>query len=204
VYWLAFTDLLPTRLLFGSISETDPAWSPDGTWIAFASLDEKGDSIGLFLRNPDGVNRIQLSDSADRWPSWSPDGKKLAFVSTRDTNEEIYVLELGQEGPLGQAVRVTDTPGRDFAPDWSPNGKRIAFLSDRNGNVDVLTVSDEGENVKTLTRNEVDEISARWGPDGRIVFESTPSGKSDLFVMDTGGEQRQITTGDQPSAGPDW
>lgn len=204
VYWLSLSDLMPTRLLFGSASESDPQWSPKGTWVAFASLDEQGEPIGLYLRNPSGVNRLQVTQSPDRSPAWSPDGKRLAFVSTRDGNEDIYVIEVRDNGPIGQANRVTDTPGRDFAPDWSPDGKRLAFLSDRNGNIDIFTASHRGEDINTLTRSPFDEIAVEWGPDGRVVFESAPTGKSELFVMDTSGIQHQITTDELPSSLPNW
>ena len=214
VYWMSLSDLIPNRLQFGGESDTDPAWSPQGTWIAFASLDDEGNSQGLFLRNPDGVNQLRLSESADRSPAWSPDGTKLAFVrgtcgaregdGPGDDGSDIYVITVGEAGPIGQAQQVTGNPACDFAPEWSPDGKRLAFISDRNGDNDIFTVSDRGEDLRWLTRNELQELAVRWGPDGRIVFESQPSGKSALFVMDVTGEQRLLTTSEAPSTQPDW
>ena len=204
IVWLALADLQQHRLIFGSESEFDPVWSPEGTWIAFTSLDERGESEGLFLRNPDGVNELRISESSDRSPAWSPDSKKLAFVSTRDGNEELYFVNVGIHGPEGQAKRITDNPARDFAPAFSPDGGRIVFLSDRGAGIDIYTVSRTGEDLKTLTRNEVDELALAWGPDGRIVFESQPAGKSGLFVMDSGGNQHQLSAGGLPSTQPDW
>lgn len=204
VYWVWLKDLLPNRLIFESDSESDPAWSPDGTWIAFAGLDEHGRSEGLFLRNPDGVNRLQLSASPDRGPVWSPDGKKLAFTSIRDGDEEIYVLHVGPEGPKGQAVRITNNPASDTAPAWSPDSKRVAFISDRNGNRDIFTVSDKGENIQSLTSNQVDELDMVWGPSDTLVFESQPSGKSQLFVTTTTGQQNRLSVGDVAASQPDW
>ena len=208
VFWLRIDDLLPNRLLFRSESESDPAWSPEGTWVAFAALDENGVSQGLFIGNPSGVDRIPITQSPDRFPVWSPNGKKLAFVSTRDENPEIYVLKIGNDGPDGQARRVTENPAGDFAPEWSPNNKDVAFLTDRSGGQDIYVVSEKGENVRALTRNDVDELSFSWGAGGQIVFESQPSGKSDLFVMDSGsgsgGSQRQLSVGEEPSSQPDW
>ena len=204
VVWVDLADLQQNRLIFGSESEADPTWSPEGTWVAFASLGERGEPVGLFLRNPAGVNRPRISESPDRSPAWSPNGRKLAFVSTRDGNEEIYVVDVGPQGPEGQAQRITDNPARDFGPSWSPDGKRIVFLSDRASGVDILTVSSKGEDLKVLTRNEVDEIAVHWGPDGRIVFESQPAGKSELFVMDSAGNQLKLSSGERPSTQPDW
>ena len=203
VFWVDLSNLRPTRLIFES--ETDPAWSPEGTWIAFAALDDEGESVGLFLRNPDGVNKLQLSESPDLAPAWSPDSKKLVFVSTRDGNEELYVLKVGKSGPEGQAVRITDNPARDFSPVWSPDSKRVAFISDRNGNRDVFTVSDKGEKLKTVTSNDFEEIDLDWGPDGLIVFESEPTGSSELFVtQEDGTQQRRLSSGVEPASQPDW
>ncbi len=204
IVWVNLSDLQPNRLIFGSDSELDPTWSPGGTWVAFTSLDEMGKPQGLFLRNPDGVDELRISESPDSSPAWSPDGKKLAFVSTRDGNEEIYMVEIGPRGPEGQAQRVTDNPARDFAPSWSPEGQRIVFLSDRAGGVDIFSVSKKGEDLRALTRNDFDELAVSWGPDGRIVFESRPTGESDLFVMDADGNQHQISSGSRPSTQPDW
>jgi Tol biopolymer transport system component len=203
-YWVSFDDLLPNRLIFESNSEVDLAWSPRGTWIAFAGLDENGNSEGLFLRNPDGVNRLQLSASPDRHPAWSPDGKKLVFTSTRDGDEEIYVMHVGDTGPEGQAVRITNNPASDFSPTWSPDSKRVAFISDRNDSRDIFTVSDQGEGVQSLTRNQVEELSLVWGPTGRLVFESRPSGKSELFVTTMNGVQNRLSVGDVAASQPDW
>jgi Tol biopolymer transport system component len=204
VYWVRFSDLLPNRLIFESNSEADPAWSPSGTWVAFAGLDQNGNSEGLFLRNPDGVNRLQLSASPDRHPVWSPDGKKIVFTSTRDGDEEIYVLQVGVSGPEGQAVRITNNPASDFSPTWSPDSKRVAFISDRNDSRDIFTVSDKGEDILTLTRNQVEELHLVWGPTGKLVFESRPSGKSELFVTTTGGAQNRLSVGDVAASQPDW
>jgi Tol biopolymer transport system component len=204
VFWVRFADLLPNRLIFESNSEADPAWSPNGTWIAFAGIDENGNSEGLFLRNPDGVNRLQLSASPDRYPVWSPDGKKLVFTSTRDGDEEIYVQQVGATGPEGQAVRITNNPSSDFSPVWSPDSKRVAFISDRNDSRDIFTVSDQGEDIQTLTRNQVEELALVWGPTGKLVFESRPSVKSELFVTTTAGAQNRLSVGDVAASQPDW
>ncbi len=204
IYWLRLSDLIPHRLQFRSESEVDPAWSPKGVWIAFVSLDADGNSQGLSLRNPDGVDELRISNSPDRSPAWSPDGKKLAFVSERDGDQEIYVLDVDERGPVGQARRLTRNPARDFAPQWSPDSKRIVFLSDRVESLDVLTVSDRGEDLRELTRNDIPEVAVRWGRDGRIVFVSEPGGLSALFIVDADGTQQQLTSGVPPRSQPDW
>ena len=81
------------RLTQGPASDLNPAWSPDGTKIAFASS-RKG-NLGIYVMNADGSNPINLTQSpngGDWSPAWSPDGSRIAFNSRRDGNEEIYVM----------------------------------------------------------------------------------------------------------------
>ena len=206
VFVADLTDLVPRRLTFGTPAEKDPAWSPDGRWIAFTVLDEAGNPLGIFIRNPNGVNRIQITQGPDYQPAWSPDGKRLAFVSNRDGNPDVYAVAIqngtSQESP---AVRLTADPAEDYAPAWSPNGRRIAFLSNRQGNADIFTVSPTGDDLLALTTNHENELAFDFGPDGQIVFISDHGGTPGLFTMrDDGKEQRVVLRSDTPYSSPDW
>jgi Tol biopolymer transport system component len=91
----------------------DPAWSPDGTQIAFVSLN-KG---GIWLVHADGSQLQQLTSTADSYPTWSPDGKQLAFVSMRDVDSEIYVMNVDGSGQ----VNITNSSNSgDYSPAWQP------------------------------------------------------------------------------------
>jgi Tol biopolymer transport system component len=205
VFLINIAELVPRRLTFGTTGETDPAWSPDGQWIAFAAVEEDGTSLGIFLRNPNGVNRVHLTHSDDRAPAWSPDSKQLAFVSERDGNQEVYTVNVGGREGFPEPVRITENPGADYAPAWSPNGKRIAFLSLRDGHTGIYTVSPTGEGLTALTRNEAEEQALVWGPNGDLAFISELTDKPGLFIMTGDGEdQRLVGTGDAVYALPDW
>ena len=72
------------QLTFSQEHESEPAWSPDGTKIAFASLHLTGNGgySEIFVMNPDGSDQRRLTESKyDRSPTWSPDGTKIAFWS---------------------------------------------------------------------------------------------------------------------------
>ena len=148
------------------------SWSPDGKWVAYAVTAPSADT-GIYKKNPDGVNKIRLTDKADFDPRWSPDGKKIAFQSRRDGNLEIYVMK--QDGQ--NAVNVTKAPGEDRAPQWSPDSSLLAFVSQRDGNPEIYVVSPDGKNTHRLTHNNADDEGPRWSPDGReIIFSSNVDG----------------------------
>ena len=84
------------------------------------------------------------------------------------------------------------------------NSRRIAFLSDRDGNVNIYTVNERGGDLQQITRNEVDEIALVWGADGRIVFESRPTGRSILYIAERDGAQRALSAGSAPASQPNW
>jgi len=105
----------------------DPAWSPDGTKIAFQSNREGSD---IFIMDADGGNVTRLTNNgrSNANPSWSPDGTKIAFQSiplqsAANQNDEIHTINV--DGTGEQAL--TNNPTQDFLPDWSPDGRRIVF-----------------------------------------------------------------------------
>ena len=205
VYWVDLSNLRPNRLLFGPGGEQDPAWSPDGKWIAISALDEEDAPMGIFLRNPDGVNSIQVSHTADSEPAWSPDGKRIAFVSTRRGNQDVYVAEVREDGSITQQVNLTANPADDWGPVWDPRSERILFFSNRTGPANIMAVEADGSAVVPLTENDARQTAVDFGPGGTLVFASVFSGRSDIFLMDDdGGNQRRLGLPDRPGFHPDW
>jgi len=101
-----------------------PAWSPDGSRIAFAS--DRGGNTDIYVMAADGSHRVRLTEHPARdWePAWSPDGRVIAFTSTRDGQLGVYVMHVD-----GSDVRrLTDLASPNSSADWSPDGSRIAFI----------------------------------------------------------------------------
>ena len=110
---------VPTRLTENGRVDDDPAWSPDGTKIAFWR--DGGESFDIYVMNADGSGETNLTatlaESAVR-PSWSPDGTKIAFHAA-----DSGIWTMNADG--SNAVELT-TNG--FSPDWSPDGTQLVYV----------------------------------------------------------------------------
>ena len=98
----------PTRLTNDDAAlDTQPAWSPDGTKIAFSS--DRDGNFEIYVMQPDGSNPTRLTNnlSLDGEPNWSPDGTRMVFVTQRDIPSlwEIYVMDA--DGSIQRGSRTT-------------------------------------------------------------------------------------------------
>jgi Tol biopolymer transport system component len=181
-----------------SADSFNPAWSPNGTKIAFASTRDGNREI--YVMDPNGSNVVRLTtDSAvDEQPAWSPDGTKIAFVSDRDGNTEIYVMNADGSGQ----VNITNDAGADALPAWSPDGTKIAFQSDRETDFAVWVMNADGSNPTRLTSPSTPNGAPSWSPDGtRIAYEQN----GDIWVMNIDGSRNiQITSGFWTDGLPRW
>ena len=106
-----------------------PAWSPNGTKIAFMSSRDGDENI--YVMDSNGTNQIRITPntSNETHPVWSPDGLKIAFRSDRDGNFEIYTMNADGTGQTRLTSKTTWQT--DMYAAWSPDGSKIAFMSDR-------------------------------------------------------------------------
>jgi Tol biopolymer transport system component len=154
------------------ISVSDPAWSSDGSKIAFTAQGFPRYShqpplpSRIYAVNADDSELMPLTESKlnAREPAWSPDGSRIAFTSFLDGSGEIFVMSA--DG--GDQVRLTQTEANEGNPTWSPDGSKIAFTITRaSGNAvapprAAYVMSADGSHVSKLMDN-VGDLS--WSPD---------------------------------------
>ncbi len=109
------------------VADRDPAWSPDGKWVAWFS-DESGE-YALHLRAPDGVGpvrKIALGQPPSFFysPRWSPDSKKIAYA---DKRMNLWLVDLDHEAPVKIDQDLYDTPFHYLDPAWSADSRWIAY-----------------------------------------------------------------------------
>ena len=100
--------------------ERAPAWSPDGTMIAFSS-NQDGLNPEVYIMNADGTDQRRLTNDpdnlSDTYPTWSPDGTRIAFASEGgipNAPSDIYVMNADGTN----RTNITNSPTDDTQPDW--------------------------------------------------------------------------------------
>jgi len=144
-----------------------PAWSPDGTKLAFSSTRGDPANADIYIINVDGTDlqRLTVDPGDDISPAWSPDGSRIAFASNRDGDYDIYVMNL--EGTV--VAQLTRGSAREEWPAWSPDGSRIAFASNWEGIMHVVVTNEDGSNGKKLTGLSLPGTLPNWSPDGAWI-----------------------------------
>lgn len=192
-----------TVLTSGSNAE-DPEFSPDGTRIAFSSVNSG--QFQIWLMNSDGSGQTRLTNNnlrGDDEPTWSPDGSKIAFVG----GAQIWVINADGTNEINLSGARTG----DNYPDWSPDGSKIAFTKDYSSpNAQTFVMNADGSNLVNLSNTVVygAERDPAWSPDGsKIAYQSLQDGPYEIYVMnaDGSGETRLTATGYPVSnTEPDW
>ncbi|HLY70565.1 MAG TPA: PDZ domain-containing protein [Puia sp.] len=163
-----------------AVHEKNPAWSPDGKWIAYFS-DASGE-YKLDIQSQDGKGEVlsfKLSGSGFYAnPSWSPDAKKIAYT---DNARELFLLDIASGTIKKIDADEYYTPGafRDLLGDWSGDSKWIAYTKVTSTQFKKVLLYSLGEaNSYPVTDGLSDASSPRFSRNGKYLyfFASTDAG----------------------------
>jgi Tol biopolymer transport system component len=186
-----------------AVNDWSPAWSPDGTRIAFARFFDDNQFTDLAVINVDGSGLQRLTTASGEYPTWSPDGARIAFATARDGNYEIYVMNSDGTGQ----TRLTNNPAYDMSPAWSPDGTRIAFDTQRDyvspaevgigPEFEIHLMNSDGSGDTRLTVNTQEDRFPDWGSNNTIVFSQ--DGQLVVRGLDASGHVQGIGNGTFPA-----
>ena len=172
------------RLTWSERSEdVEPAWSPDGSQVVWASGAE-GDHDLLRTRvdRPRAV-RLTRGPADDREPSWAPNGRRIAFASDAQGAFDLWSVA----APGGEPEVFHDALGEARSPDWHPSGDRLAFTGLGEGGADVWLAGLDGTS-RRLTTSAGYDGRPDWSPDGgSLAFLRGRGGTLQPWVVRTAG-----------------
>jgi len=167
------TNLDQTMVKRGLAGAFQPAWSPDGQWIAFGLgqwfFTRSTGTAKIMRVRRDGTGAEDLTDGKinSGYPSYSADGKRIVYRVWGEKELGLRILNLEDRTTQVLTTQLDNLPG------WSPDGRKIVFTRKVDDeNYDVFTIKPDGTDLRRLTTHRANDGHAVWTADGRIMWSS--------------------------------
>ncbi len=178
-----------------------PAWSPDGTRLAYVSFEKKKPVVYVHSLSSGQRAIVANFKGSNSAPAWAPDGRKLAVVLSKDGNSQLYTVNADGSG----VQRITQSGGIDTEPRFSADGASIYFTSDRGGSPQIYRVGASGGDAQRVTFDGSYNVSPRPSPDGKsLAFITRRDGRFQLAIMDIASRQVQVLTDSNKDESPSF
>jgi Tol biopolymer transport system component len=174
---------IPTRFTFGTGTEDDPVWSPDGTELAFSVFDE-GDDIWVKAIASGEEGRLLVGGPGNQWPSdWSRDGKLIVFTwPHEETDGDIWVVPASGDG---EPFPFREGPFNELGGKLSPDGRWMLYLSDESGRQEAYVAAFPGPGGRRWQVSRGSVYQAWWRSDGREIIYPARDGSGIYAVSVT-------------------
>jgi TolB protein len=196
-----------TRLTSGDWDDVDPAVSPDGKQVAFASNRDGEWDIYILDVSTDKTLRVTNSQAYDGAPTWSPDSQYIVYQTKNGKKVDLIIQSVTDLN--SDPVQITEDAGINFDAAWSPDGRQIAFITNRNGHNELwLFDLKSADNRFTIiaTSDGADYFNPSWSPDGTTLAwckKDTQDHIETLPVNSLTSSPKQVGTGCSPVWSPD-
>ncbi len=193
-----------TPITAQGVIDANPAWSPDGSRVAFTS--GPVEDLDLYTMAADGSDRrlVWAGDTLQSSVDWSPDGESLVVDAyAADGTLQVFTIPVSGDG---DAVQLTHGKPNG-KPTWLPDGSGLLFLSLRDGDQqEIYSMAIDGSDPMNLTHHPARDVLAEMAPDGRqIAYASDRSGDREIWVMNANGSDPvRLTRSPGDDSNPTW
>ncbi|MCK9990022.1 MAG: Tol-Pal system beta propeller repeat protein TolB [Rugosibacter sp.] len=178
-----------------------PAWSPDGSKLAYVSFEAKKPIV--YVHDIATAKRYVAANfkGSNSAPAWAPDGKRLAVVLSKDGGSQLYIVNANGSS----ATRLATSSGIDTEPRFSADGQFIYFTSDRGGSPQIYRIPATGGATERITFDGSYNVTPRPSPDGKsMAYITRTNGRFQLALMDLATKQTQLLTDSAKDESPSF
>ena len=147
---------------------------------------------------PDGGDLHRVTRGHGEYPDWSPTGTEIVYAAPPGGRGAYDLWRISADG-TGEPLRITTSPGTDFAPAWSPDGRWIAYQTEIGDRWELWIVRPDGTEAQRVSPSGQDGVWAAWTPTGLLAW----SGPHGIAVLDL-GDGRKATIAMPDAGGPEF